>query len=131
MFPFTRNGKATTDVGRLGYANRRHAAVWIARQGSAWNDMLDAQNARSLDTLSRLSGEGKVKAYPSGTKVEVIRTMVFSRKVVIAEGEDAGDMGWVQFEFVQSLAWTPAAGCRPGLPMQESSAAIRRTIVTR
>lgn len=88
------------DTACLGYAGGGGHAVWICLQESAWNDMLDAQNAGSLGAMARLAQAGKVKAYPVGTRVKVAGSSLFSRKVIVLDGDDAGDMGWVQTEQV-------------------------------
>jgi hypothetical protein len=62
--------------------------------------MLDAENAMSLAAMARLAEAGKVRAYPVGTRVKVVGSSIFSRKVIVTDGEDAGDMGWVQNEQV-------------------------------
>jgi hypothetical protein len=88
------------DIGRFGNASDQDGAVWVALDGSAFNEMLAAQDAQSLDTLARLAQTGKAKAYPTGTKVRIINASVFSRRVVVVDGEDAGKTGWVKAEFV-------------------------------
>ncbi|MGP0065930.1 MAG: hypothetical protein ACLQGP_20315 [Isosphaeraceae bacterium] len=106
------------ETGKLGYANGSDGAVWLALEESAWNDMLDAQNAQSLGALARLARAGKVKAYPVGTKVRVIHSGIVSRKVIVLDGEDSGDMGWVQVEFVLPLRPTeqPTKKISPAKP---------------
>jgi hypothetical protein len=88
------------ELGKLGYPGGGGHSVWVALDESAWNDMIDALNAQSLGALSRLAEKGKVKAYAVGTNVRVVRSGFASRKIIVTDGDDAGDMGWVQFEFV-------------------------------
>lgn len=88
------------DLGKLGYVDGKREIVLVAIQDSGWDDMLKAMNANDFIWLARLVEDGKVKQYPVGTKVRVIGTGMFSRRVIVTDGPDIGDTGWVQYEFV-------------------------------
>jgi hypothetical protein len=80
--------------------------VWLALDEDSWNDMLDAQNKAAQggpgagSALYRLAESGKIRIFPIGTRVSVVKTGFASRQVEILEGEDRGKRGWVQLELV-------------------------------
>lgn len=92
------------EVGRLTLPGA--TGVWIALDESAWTPMIDAENegARggpgSGAAMYELAHAGRIKFYAVGTRVKVVGTNTFSRQVEVLDGEDQGDRGWVQMEFV-------------------------------
>lgn len=82
------------------------SGVWLCLDEASWDAMLDAQNAGarggpgSLALIYRLAKADKVKFYPNGTRVLVIKNGMVSKQVEVIEGDDRGDQGWVQFELV-------------------------------
>jgi hypothetical protein len=80
--------------------------VWLALDENSWDAMLDAQNEGAKEgpgagsALFRLAQAGKVRIYPIGTRVRVLKSGFGSRLVEVLEGPDRGDRGWVQSELV-------------------------------
>jgi hypothetical protein len=80
--------------------------VWLALDENSWDALLDAQNQAGQGgpgagaALFRLAEAGKVKIYPIGTRVRVVKSGLASRLVEVLDGPDRGDRGWVQFELV-------------------------------
>jgi hypothetical protein len=80
--------------------------VWLALDQDSWDDMLDAQNKAAQGgpgagaAIHRLAESGKIRIFPIGTRVRVVKSGFASRRVEILEGEDRGKRGWVQIELV-------------------------------
>ena len=48
-----------------------------------------------------LANAGRIRVYPNGTQVRVIESRSARKLVEVIEGEDRGQSGWVQVEFVR------------------------------
>lgn len=87
--------------------------LWLAANDSAYDEMLDAQNAKSMELLGRLMERGLVVRELNGTQVLVIKNAMLSRFVRVLNGSNPGFEGWVQREFVRRIAEEPAEVIRP------------------
>jgi hypothetical protein len=93
-------------IGKLGYPKGDGRSVWICRIEECWNDMIEAENDAALGgpgstfELARLMAVGVVREYPVGTRIRVVKAGFTSTKVVILDGEDGRDVGWIQSEEV-------------------------------
>lgn len=76
--------------------------VFLATTDAAWDELLDAENAQSVELLARLSEQGKLLMPKCGTKATVIKAGFSSVRVLITTGEWASGEGWIQREYVVS-----------------------------
>jgi hypothetical protein len=96
-------------VGELGHKDGGMTTVWLCLDETWWDAMLDAQKeaanggADAGASLYSLANTGKIKVYAAGTKVRLLKSSAFSRQVEVLDGDDKGDVGWVQNENVVSL----------------------------
>ncbi len=78
-----------------------NSRVFLATSNWAWDEMIDAENAKSQDLMARLIRQGKVIAPKSGTVCVIVKNGFLSKLVLIKEGAYADQEGWVQMEFVK------------------------------
>jgi hypothetical protein len=104
------------DVGRLGYQDGSPGVIWVASADEDWDAMIDAQVDAARGgpgagvRLSRLVASGRVLALPTGTAVRIVGSGMFSRQVLLLDGEYSGREGWVQVELVRPGPLTGPAG---------------------
>ena len=96
--------------------------------------MIEAENTAAQGgegsgaALYRLIEAGKVKVLPVGTRVRVVKGSMFSRKVLVLDGEEQGTEGWIQVEEVLPPASSPPKAAtkpvveEPPLTEQEKTA---------
>jgi hypothetical protein len=78
------------------------AAVFLAADGGSWVAMIEAEDARDSEAITRLVTSGKVLRLPVGTRVRVISQRGSSiLKVRILSGNSFGGEGYAQREFVK------------------------------
>jgi hypothetical protein len=77
--------------------------VFLATSDAAWYEMLDAQNANSVELMARLIDQGKVFSPKGGTVGVIVKNGVLSKLIRIKEGPFAGQEGWIPTELVKPL----------------------------
>ena len=75
--------------------------VYLATTDESWNDLLDAENAKSVELMSRLIERGRAIVVANGTRGVIVKNAVLSRLVRLTDGPSRGQEGWIQAEFVK------------------------------
>lgn len=78
--------------------------LWLAADDDSFDEMLDAENAQSIDLMARLMEQGRVAQVNNGTPALVVKTATFSTFVRVEGGLYKGFEGWTQFENVHPMA---------------------------
>lgn len=73
---------------------------WLATSEDAWNEMLDAENAKSMELMNRLTEQGRVIRVQNGTPGVIVKTAFMSTLVRLTDGPFEGQEGWLQREFM-------------------------------
>jgi hypothetical protein len=83
--------------------------LFLATTDDSWNEMLDAQNAKTNALLIRLIRQGKVAMVANGEKATIVKTGFGSMYVMTDDGIE----GWIQREFVKKARTTPPVIANP------------------
>jgi hypothetical protein len=88
-------------VGETGYLRcEGEPTLLVAIDRAALDEFTKVSVAKDYYGLGQLIASGRLFEVPAGTRVLVIDSSVFSRKVRIMEGASAGQSGWLAYEFV-------------------------------